>query len=99
MQLGFPWPNAQSYSPRKEISKIPSCDPKFQRKNENQCVLKSLKKCKTQTLERGFSMKKKSNPSLPSLYILVVAKIKAIVPLQAWERHYKGKMAKFGEFE
>jgi len=99
MQLGFPWANAQSYSPCKEMSKIPSCEPKFQRKNENQCVLKSLKKCKTQTLERGYSMKEKSNPSLPSLYIFVVAQIKAIMPLQAWERHCKGKRVKFGEFE
>jgi len=76
------------------VPKIPSFDPKFQRKNENQCVLKSMKKCKTQTLENGFSRKKKSNPSLPSLYILVFAQIKAIVLLQALERHCKGERAK-----
>ena len=54
---------------------------------------------KTQTLESGFSKKKKSNPSLPSLYILVFSQVKVIALLQDLERHYKGERAKSWEFE
>jgi len=65
MQSWFPWPNAQSHSPRKEMPKISLVEPKCQRKSKNQGVLKSMKKVQNTTLENGFSIKKKSNSSLP----------------------------------
>jgi len=82
------------------MSKIPSCEPKFQRKNENQGVLKSMKRVQNTNIRKWVFKEEKIKPISPKpIYIHVVAKNKAIVLLQAWERHCKGKRAKFGEFE
>lgn len=51
------------------------------------------------TLENGFSRKQKLNPSLPSLYILVFAQIKAIVFLQDLEKTLQRCECEIGEFE
>ena len=44
------------------VSKISSFELKFQRESENQCVLKSVKKCKTQTLEKWVFEEEKIKP-------------------------------------
>jgi len=81
------------------MPKISLFEPKCQRKSENQCVLKSMKNVQNTTLENGFSRRKKSNPSLPSLYILVFAQIKAVVPLQDLEKTLQRCECEIGAFD
>ncbi len=48
--------------PPQRVPKIASFELKFQRESENQCVLKSVKKCKTQTLEKWVFEEEKIKP-------------------------------------
>ena len=85
MQSWFAWPNAQSHNPSKEMHKILLFEPKFQRKNENQGVLKSMKKVQNTNIRKWDFKEEKIKPiPLKPIYILVVAQSKAIVPLKTW---------------
>ena len=95
MQSWFPWPNAQSHSTRKEMLKMSLFEPKFQRKNENHGVLKSMKKVQNTNIRKWVFKEEKIKPiSLKPIYILVVAQSKAIVPLKTWRDITKGGRAK-----
>ena len=57
------------------VPKISSFELKFQRESENQCVLKSVKKCKTQTLEKWVFKEEKIKPiSSKAIYTIFCQK-------------------------
>ena len=85
MQPWFPWPNAQSHSPPKEMPKIPSCEPKFQRKNENRGVLKAMKKVQNTNIRKWVFKEEKIKPISPKpIYTCFRPKQKPFVLWQAW---------------